>query len=1000
MAFKLFFGNTTADGAVTHTGVVAVAATAVIAGAGSVLLAGVSATTATATVSAAGSSTLAGISAPSANATVSPTGNLFKHGVTTNAATAVISANGIITLAGATPLSSSAVISAAGNLLKHGAVATASTATVSSTGNSILVGATDAAATALVSATASGTAEGVASISSTATVSANGVVSLLGVAPLSATAAMSAAGSLFKNGAVDTASTATVNVVGSLAAVLGAAPLAATATVDSASTLTLAAAALLSSNAVITAVGTATPAVPTVYGEADFEATAAVSPTGISYSLISRDFRFRNDDGDEASATWAQPLNTELPDISEDVNYRVRFSIENTGLAASSIINNGHLEVSEDGGAYRAMGTDAYTSPLVIPPHSLNTVSTLTTLEDMDDNGGCLFVDSGGIWHLAYREWTDGLFSTYRIVIKVSITSGQTWHHHEFDLDGEDIREITEDTTGAILVITTSYIIRSTNGGLTWSAPVSRPLATYFTFFVTINNDYIIADNFDMKYYISSDLGSTWDTYQNNDFPAALTLNGLQYELDASTGDLTVWYLGYTSNDDPVSMFRWIDTYPYSGFPNLSEDDISQRLFIGTSDLEFAYQTSTARFVRLDTHFGSSMSVILYANAWNSEPNTSIVETPELGADTYAFKAIDYIAPAWDATSGGAAPNIRNIREGLNGELVQMSLSEFGFAGSTEQLRTPSIMGWYLYGDTKIDSIQYSPSVNKWYGVTTSTSKTITCYEFEWSSEDHGTHTTQQISSGSYVADNYGYTDHNRIYPTDIPAGEKVEYEYAFRLRPTENIAGKTICVRPSGIYQHDNIACFTIPVGHAALAATANTTVVGSSDSPSSILSGTAVDSFTGSVLRGAVTNLPSNATVAVAASVIKTGVIELVQPCILSATAWVEHAADCDMLANANLTLASTNTKTFACDIVATATASGGTPGNEIHVESVLSVSCTITPAGRLSSDVPASLHSTSLLRAKGSVDKLHIDSYIYKKDYTLTIVQEAPLQVYVYD
>lgn len=720
-------------------------------------------------------------------------------------------------------------------------------------------------------------------------------------------------------------------------------------------------------------------------------ATASLSSTGVLYRLVARDFRFRNDDGDESTATWARPLNTNLQDISEDVNYRIRYSIENTGLTADSIINNGHLEVSDDGGAYRAMGTDAYTSPLVIPPHTLNTIATLTTLEDMDDGDGRLFVDSNGIWHLAYREWVDGQFSTYRVVIKVSITEGQTWRHHEFDIHSEEIQEIAEGNTGAILVITTSYIIRSTNSGLTWSDPVAHPLATYFTFFVTVNNDYILADNFDMKYYVSSDLGVTWDTYQNNDFPASLTLAKIYYELDSTTGDLTVWYLGTTVNEDPVSMFRWIDTYPYSGFPNLSEDDISQRLFIGTSSLEFAYSYNTAIFVRLSTHFGSSMSVIMHAAA-----SVAIVETPELGVDTYTFKPIDDISPEWDATSGAAAQTVQNVREGLNGELIQTSTTKLSFAGSTEQLRTPSIMGWYSYGYAAINSIQYSPSVNKWYAVMTSLAKTVTCYELEWSSEDHGTHTTQQISSGGYVSTNYGYTDHNRIYPTLIPAGDIVEYEYAFRLRPSENIAGTVVCVRPSGIYQHDNIACFTIPVGHAALTCTATADINGDTDGPHSnfVVSGTLA--CAGSVLRGVVTNLLATVTTVVPATVTKFGIINLQQPCALSATAWVEHAADCNMLANANLTLTSTNTKSFACAMFSTATFTGGTPGNEIHVKSVLSVSCNLYPIAQRVSIAAARLQSRSLVRVSGFVDKLPTCLDVVKVDKILSVLAPSALHV----
>jgi len=738
-------------------------------------------------------------------------------------------------------------------------------------------------------------------------------------------------------------------------------------------------------------------------------ASALLYPSGTSYRLIVRDFRFRKDDGSEADASWAAPLNTNLPDIGSSENYRVRFSIENVGLSDDSVINYGHLEVSEDGGTYKTMGMDAFTSPVVIPPHTLNNVSSLTTTAAMDAGNGVLFVDSNGIWHLAYREWTDGLFSTYRIVFKTSITQGQTWRTHTFDIHSEEILSVTEAPNGDILVLTTSYLFRSTTSGLTWETELSRPIvsgAAIFGFFINASGDYIIAEGYAMKYYVSTDLGITWAAYQNNDFPAALGVADIYYELDDTTGDLTAWYAGTTSNDDPVKLYRWIDTYPYTGFPNASEDDISQLLFTGDSGLTNTFENNAAVFVRSY----SGMNLILYSSAWGVEPPAVIVET---STDNFEFKNLDYISQNWDDTGAfDTSPhNIKTIVQGRAGSVLYTDYGALGFSGNTYRF-TPGFMGWYDYGNSNVSSVQYSPSVNKWYVVETTTGSVINCYELEWSQVPDGTHTTQQISSGSFTGSNYGYTHHNMIRGDSIavPAGEKVEYEYAFRLRPTEDVAGKVICLRPSGFGQYDNIACFTIPVGVAYLDVTAAFNVAGDTDGPKCSMRAVAGfkllvsawddgastwdagisiwDYFPtqyadAEVVRNGAIALSTATTVLASVNVTKFGAVSLAQPCGFTGLAWVEHAAACTMLVSTNLTLASTNTKLVTTNLLGSSEFTQILSSTEIRVRTVLQSNSIVSTTAKKDVPAAASLHTRSLLGVRSSPDELHIDLVIYEEE-----------------
>jgi len=733
-------------------------------------------------------------------------------------------------------------------------------------------------------------------------------------------------------------------------------------------------------------------------------ASALLYPPGVSYRLIVRDFRFRKDDGSESDASWAAPLNTNLPDIDSSENYRIRFSIENVGLSDDSPINQGHLEVSEDGGAYKTMGMDAFTSPVVIPPHTLGLVSTITDANT--HAGGALLVDSNGIWHLAYTSNND---PDREITMLASITGGQTWRKHTFAINFEEALSITEAPNGDIVVLTSSYTIRSTTSGLTWETPLARPTVSgtaIFGFFITSNNDYIIAEGFAMKYHISADEGITWSTYQNTDFPASLLLADIYYELDTATGDLTLWYAGYTSGGvDPISMFRLIDTYPYSGFPNAAEDDISQRLFIGSGGFANPYHS----FVFVRSYSG--MNLILYSSVWDTVPPIAIVET---ATDNFEFKNLDYISQTWDDTAASdTAPRIYNtVLQGRAGAVAYNTYTTLSFSGNTYDF-APGFMGTYEFGNANMSYVHYSPAANKWYGVEVTFGVSVKCHELEWSQVPDGTHTTQQISSGSFADSNYGYTHHNMIRGsagTDVAAGEKVEYEYAFRLRPSEDIAGKTVCLRPSGFGEYDNVACFTIPVGVCYMDASATMTVSGDTDGPKcsmEVAAGFKVlisvwdggvstwDSDTSvwdyfptqytdaEILRGAVMAPAVSASISVSANVTKYGAINLSQPCGFTGLAWVEHAAVCNMLVVTNLTLASTNTKLVTTNISVVSTFTGGAPNNEIHVRAVLQNNSALSPTARKELHAATSLHTRSLLGIQSSPDELHIDLVIYEEE-----------------
>lgn len=72
-------------------------------------------------------------------------------------------------------------------------------------------------------------------------------------------------------------------------------------------------------------------------------------------SFTQYDFRLRNDDGSETTATWVAAINTNAS-LNVDTNYRVRFSIINGGLGGWTT-KTFNLYYSRNGGTYEAIGS-------------------------------------------------------------------------------------------------------------------------------------------------------------------------------------------------------------------------------------------------------------------------------------------------------------------------------------------------------------------------------------------------------------------------------------------------------------------------------------------------------------------------------------------------------------------------------------------------------------------------------------------------------------------
>jgi hypothetical protein len=90
----------------------------------------------------------------------------------------------------------------------------------------------------------------------------------------------------------------------------------------------------------------------------------------VPVSFTQTDFRFRNDDGTEATATWKANANTNISvDVSAgNVNVRVRIAAQEVGTTAATFAAS--LFMSKNGGAYAAV-TDVTTDVLAVDSANL-----------------------------------------------------------------------------------------------------------------------------------------------------------------------------------------------------------------------------------------------------------------------------------------------------------------------------------------------------------------------------------------------------------------------------------------------------------------------------------------------------------------------------------------------------------------------------------------------------------------------------------------------------
>ena len=285
-----------------------------------------------------------------------------------------------------------------------------------------------------------------------------------------------------------------------------------------------------------------------------FSGVAAISLPGISYSTQQLSFRFRNDDGDEQTASWIAPLNEPIS-VLYDTIYRCRIAVQNTGISDTVIDPRWQIEVSINGAAWKDYGAlreyvyqDVEGQPAVYKspstPDVLFSYQSPYASDDVGAQAVAFYQQKSGRMHIVYGGSISG--EPTRCLHQFSDDGGYSWSYPtsfvaDYDTDPgiTGIRvsyiELYEDEVHNLLVIMyattvnlsttsiTSYRITTSNSdGWNWKIPSSLPLPpnNIQRFLINSVGDYVLAgykkeiDGSDVFYQaylaISEDKGKSW----------------------------------------------------------------------------------------------------------------------------------------------------------------------------------------------------------------------------------------------------------------------------------------------------------------------------------------------------------------------------------------------------------------------------------------------------------------------------------------------------------
>lgn len=119
--------------------------------------------------------------------------------------------------------------------------------------------------------------------------------------------------------------------------------------------------------------------------------TIAIRPAPPPVTLSQAQYRFRNDDGDQATATWKQAVNTAAGTIDADSRFRLRITVDETGGGSDPAAATYKLQARVDAGSWQDVNASA---TIARPSASPNVADGAATTQQISSGLGTFVAGS------------------------------------------------------------------------------------------------------------------------------------------------------------------------------------------------------------------------------------------------------------------------------------------------------------------------------------------------------------------------------------------------------------------------------------------------------------------------------------------------------------------------------------------------------------------------------------------------------------------------------